>query len=255
MRPLIGIPPCLDESGRWRPGREYLYVDGAYARAVAEAGGLPVLLPLQGRAAELVARLDGLLVPGGDDLPPDRPYPAGVRFDLAPERQVAFDAALVDVALARDLPVLAICYGMQLLALRCGGALHFDLACDLPDAGPHRLADPDARHPLRVERGSRLAELFGDGPLAVNSRHHQAVADAGRARVSAVAEDGVAEALELPGPRFAVGVQWHPESMETEHRRRLFGGFLAACREARQEADGAPAAGAGGTRERRGKGR
>lgn len=229
MRPLIGIPPCLDESGHWRPGREYQYVDAAYARAVAEAGGLPVYLALQESAAEVVARLDGLLVPGGDDLPPDRPYPPEVRFETAPERQIAFDTALLDAALARDLPVLAICYGMQLLALRCGGALHFDLACDVPGAGPHRLSDPAARHALRVERGSRLAELCGEGPLAVNSRHHQAVADAGRARVSAVAEDGVAEALELPGPRFVVGVQWHPESMEAEHRARLFGGFLAAC--------------------------
>lgn len=233
MQPLIGIPPCLDESGRWRPGREYQYVDAAYARAVEEAGGIPVYLPLQARAADLVTRLDGLLVPGGDDLPPDRPYPADVRFDLAPERQVAFDTALLDAALARELPLLAICYGMQILALRCGGALHYDLACDRPGAGSHQLADPAARHLLRVERGTRLAELLGDGPLAVNSRHHQAVADAGRARVSAVAEDGIAEAIEVPGARFAVGVQWHPESMEVEHRRRLLGGFLAACREGR----------------------
>lgn len=229
MRPLIGIPPCLDERGRWRPGREYQYVDAAYARAVAEAGGVPVYLPLQDRAADLVARLDGLLVPGGDDLPPDRAYPPGVCFDPVPGRQIAFDGALLDAALARDLPVLAICYGMQLLALRCGGALHFDLPCDVPEAGPHRLSDPGARHALRVDAGTRLAEIFGRGPLAVNSRHHQAVAHPGRARVSAAAEDGVAEALEVPEQRFAVGVQWHPESMEAEHRARLFGAFLAAC--------------------------
>lgn len=233
MRPLIGIPPCLDERGRWREGREVQYVDTAYARATEEAGGVPVYLALQDRAAELVDHLDGLLVPGGDDLPPDRPYPPGVCFDLAPERQVAFDGALIDAALARDLPLLAICYGMQLLAVRCGGALHFDLACDLPTAGPHRLSEAAARHALRIEPGSRLAELLGEGPLAVNSRHHQAVADAGRARVSAVAEDGVVEALELPARRFAVGVQWHPESLDAEHRRRLFGGFVAACRSPR----------------------
>jgi putative glutamine amidotransferase len=236
MRPLIGIPPCLDEAGRWRASREYHYADAAYARAIAEAGGLPVLLPLQPDASALAARLDGLLLPGGDDFLPDAAragaYPAEVRFEPTPERQLAFDRALLAAALERDRPVLAICYGMQLLALHGGGRLHFDLPTDLPEAGPHRLAEPDGRHALRVEAGSRLAALLGAGATTVNSRHHQAVADAGKARIAARADDGVIEAIELPDHRFAVGVQWHPESMDAAHRERLFGPFVRACVEA-----------------------
>ena len=228
MRPLIGIPPCLDERGRWRSARDYHYVDAAYARAIDAAGGLPVYLPECADPAAALERLDGLLVPGGDDFPPDRPYPEGVLFDPAPARQRAADRALLEGALGRRLPVLGICYGMQLLALACGGSLHFDIASDLPDAGPHQL-DSQARHPVELADTSRLARLLGRRPM-VNSRHHQAVADAGRASVVGRARDGVVEALELDGGSFALGVQWHPESLDESHRASLFGALVEAAR-------------------------
>ena len=240
MRPLIGIPPCLDEQGRWRRSREYHYADAAYARAVAEAGGLPIYLPLQQDAAALAERLDGLLVPGGGDFVPERSYPAGVAFDPVPGRQLAFDRALLDAALERDRPVLGICDGMQLLALHSGGALHFDGATDVPGAAEHRLADPAARHAIRVEMPSRLGALLGGAEATVNSRHHQAVADAGSARVTARSGDGIVEAVELPGARFALGVQWHPESLDAEHRERLFGAFVRACAEDAKPAGDGP---------------
>ena|SRR2546422_8309291 len=239
MRPLIGIPPCLDERGRWRAAREYHYADAAYARAVAEAGGVPVYLPEQAEVAALAERIDGLLLPGGGDFAPDRAYPAGVRFDLVPERQLAFDRALLAATLERDRPVLGICYGMQLLAIHCGGALYFDVATDLPGAGEHRFSDPGARHEIRVEGASGLRSVLGADELPVNSRHHQAVADAGRARVTARSADGIAEALELPGARFALGVQWHPESLDARHRDQLFGALVRACdRGAKPAGDG-----------------
>ena len=156
MRPLIGIPPCLDERGRWRPTREYHYADAAYARAVAEAGGIPVYLPQQGDVAALAERLDGLLLPGGGDFAPERAYPSGVAFDLVPARQLAFDRALLAAALERDRPVLGICYGMQLLALHCGGALHFDVATDVPGAAEHRFARP-GRAPRDPRRAAEPA--------------------------------------------------------------------------------------------------
>ena len=229
MRPLIGIPPCLDERGRWRAEREYHYADAAYARAVAEAGGAPIYLPQQEDVAALADRIEGLLLPGGGDFAPDRAYPSGVSFDLVPDRQLAFDRALLAAAIERDRPVLGICYGMQLLALHCDGALHFDVATDVPGAAEHQLRDPHARHAIRVEPESALRGVLGAQEVPVNSRHHQAVADPGGSRVAARSADGLIEAVELPGTRFALGVQWHPESLDARHRERLFGALIHAC--------------------------
>lgn len=230
MRPLIGIPPCLDAQGRWKKGRTYQYVDVAYASAVADAGGLPVHLALGAEADAVVARLAGLLVPGGDDLPPPLPYPASVRFESAPAAQLAFDSAVIDAALSRGLPVLGICYGMQLLAARSGGSLHHDLPSDVPEAAAHQLDGPGARHRIAITSGSRLASILDALSADVNSRHHQAVATPGpRLRACAHSDDGVIEAIESPADCFVLGVQWHPETLEAEHRERLFGAFVRAC--------------------------
>jgi putative glutamine amidotransferase len=228
VQPLVGIPLCLDDRGRFRAGRTYHYVHAAYARAVEQAGGVPVYLPGQSDVGALVGRIDALLVPGGDDLPPPRPYPPEIRFDLVPEAQLAFDRALLDAALARGLPVLGICYGMQLLAYRAGGSFVYDIPSDRPAAGAHRLPEPGGRHPVTLEPGSRLAALVGLTSLAVNSSHHQAVAEPGHGlRVVARAADGIVEAIESTDPtRFVLGVQWHPERMDHEHRAALFGALL-----------------------------
>lgn len=238
MRPLIGIALCLDDRGRRRHGRTTHYLDAAYTRAVEVGGGVPLLLPLQRDAAALVDRIDGLLLPGGDDFPPPRPYPDDVDFELAPSKQIEFDGRLLDHAFARELPVLAICYGMQRLALHAGGSLHADIATDLPDAAEHRLAEDDGRHALQVEADSRLAGILGPAPGPVNSRHHQAVASAGALRVVARADDGVIEAIERETGPFCVGVQWHPEKLEGPHREQLLAAFVDACRHAR--GDGGP---------------
>lgn len=231
MRPLIGISLSLDEAGRRHPTRETARLDTRYARAVEEAGATPVLLPIQDDVAALVTRLSGLLIPGGRDFAPPRPYPPEVRFDLVPPALLAFDTRLLAAALERGLPVFGICYGMQLLALAGGGSLVFDIASDVPLSGTHRLPESDARHGLAIEPGSRLAGLLGDAAEAVNSHHHQGVAAVGRGqRISARADDGLIEAIEGVGEGFSLGVQWHPERMPDPHRERLFGGFVAACR-------------------------
>ncbi|MBW1686850.1 MAG: gamma-glutamyl-gamma-aminobutyrate hydrolase family protein [Deltaproteobacteria bacterium] len=231
MQPLIGIPPCLDERGRWRAGRTYQYIDVDYARAVEQAGGAPLYLPLQADAEPLAARIEGLLLSGGDDFPPEAPYPEGVRFDPVPTAQAAFDRRLLAAALARGLPVLAICYGMQLLALHHGGSLHYHIPSDVPEAGPHRLPEPDGRHIVRIVPGSRLATALGVAEDMVNSLHHQGVAEPGAGlHVCARSKDGLIEAIERAEPPFCVGVQWHPEKMRGPHRERLFRAFVAASR-------------------------
>jgi len=231
MPPIVGISQCLDDRGRWRQGRDYVYIDLAYARCVEATGGVPIHLPLQRGAAELVERIDALLIPGGDDFLPESsgPYPAGV-FDATPRAQLDFDSQLVDAALARGIPILGICYGMQLLALRHGGSLHYHLPTDLPDAASHQLPENDGRHPLRVEPGSRLAAILGDAPAPVNSLHHQAVATPGDGlRICARSPDGVIEAIEAADEAFVMGVQWHPEKLEDDERLLLVRALLAAC--------------------------
>jgi putative glutamine amidotransferase len=230
VRPLIGIPPVHADRGGLSPGRAIATLDLRYPRAVESMGATPVCLPLQQDADSLVDRLDGLLVPGGGDFLPERSYPPGVEFDATSPAQLDFDARVLARALERGIPVLGVCYGMQLLAVHHGGSLHYDIATDLPGARAHRLPEPEGRHALRIERGTRLAEILDGDGAAVNSRHHQAVAEVGAGlRVCARAEDGVIEAVERVDAPFCIGVQWHPERMEPEHRERLFGAFVRAC--------------------------
>jgi len=228
MGPRIGIPLCLDERGRWKIGRDYHYIDAAYAQAVERAGGTAFYLPPRCDPAAVLSQFDGLLLPGGDDLLPPEPYPPGVGFDPVPDAQLASDSALLAAAIARERPVLAICYGLQILALSAGGRLHYDIGTDLPDAGEHRLDEHSGRHGVQVVPDSRLASALGGGSLRVNSLHHQAVASPGNGmRVCARADDGLIEAIERVDPPFCIGVQWHPEKLVDG--AALFRAFVGAC--------------------------
>jgi putative glutamine amidotransferase len=230
MRPLIGVSMCLDDRGRYHARRETQHIDRAYARAIEESGGVPVLLPIQGAPASLLASIDGLVLPGGGDFVPQTPYPENVRFDPLPHALERFDRALLAGVRELEIPFLGICYGMQLLVLERGGRLHHDLATDVPEAGDHRLPEPEGRHPLSVLPGTRLSEVLAPTTQLVNSRHHQAVADPGpELRVCARAEDGVIEAVEDASAAFCLGVQWHPEGLDGPHRKALFGALVAAA--------------------------
>jgi putative glutamine amidotransferase len=213
--PLIGLTVYREDAawGVWNQRADLL--PAQYAEAVTSAGGVPVLLPptdAPGAAAAAVARLDGLVISGGADVDPERygadPHPrtAGWR----PDRD-AWETALLDAADAVDLPVLGVCRGMQLMAVHAGGSLDQHT----PDLVGHEEHSPggDAFGVVAVstESGSRVASLVGPS-LDVSCHHHQSVALHPGFTPSARAADGTLEAMEAPGDRFCVAVQWHPET-------------------------------------------
>jgi putative glutamine amidotransferase len=242
-RPRIGIPLSLDDRGRWRAERAYHYIDRRYADAIDRAGGLPIHLPIQSHVEDLVAGLDGLLLPGGDDFPSQTPLAPEIEalLDLVPAEQLAFDRLLFETARGRGLPILGICYGMQLMAIAMGGGLDAHLPSQRPEAGPHKLA-PDARHPVTIEPGTLLGEIAGTGAALVDSSHHQGVRAPGQGqRVVARSHDGIIEAIEAEPQAeagadarapFLLGVQWHPERLREPFSDRLFRSFIEAARSA-----------------------
>ena len=198
---------------------------GPYEEALREAGIEPVRNP------ESLASLDGLLLSGGTDVNPVHYGQGRLRYSESPDdARDALELRLVREALAADLPVLAICRGLQLLNVALDGTL----IQHLPSTNVHRVKAKNAetgRHPgahrLRVEPNTRLAEIIGAGEHEVNSRHHQAVDPNKLGKgliVSATADDGVIEAIEKPGATFVVAVQWHPEDrvLVNEADRKLF---------------------------------
>jgi len=196
-----------------RPVRPAVKLLTDYADAVRGAGGTPLILP-PGTPVEaaLLDGFDAAVVTGGAfDIHP-RHYGATVegRLDGPSEDRTGTELALCRWCLDQDLPVLGICGGLQALAVAAGGTLIQDIGSDVPDALEHEQPTDPARPWHPVEATGWLAEQLGS-ELQVNSTHHQAVLDPGPFDVVARAPDGVIEALRLPGHRFCVGVQWHPE--------------------------------------------
>jgi putative glutamine amidotransferase len=240
MRPLIGIP-CATVR---RAGTQPPLQAGAplYVRAVEEAGGIPVLLPLYDDpvcVTDLQGKLDGVLLAGGGDVDP-RCYAQDPRPETQPPDAARdqVELALVAAAIRWRIPVLGICRGMQVLNVARGGTLYQDIRAQMPGAQRHE-TPPGRRgeccHPIELAVDSRLGTILGGREHMVNSSHHQAVARAGTGVVFvASAPDGVIEALELPDHPFALGVQFHPERLyhADTRMRGLFVALVHACQTA-----------------------
>ena len=222
------------------PPRSELALGERYLEAVRTAGGLPVILaPVRTGAVDaLLERLDGLCLSGGPDLHPHH-YGASEHPELGPTEPELdrFELALARRAIARRLPVLAICRGMQVMNVARGGTLHQHLR-DLGGDLDHRQSVAGATHAVELLPESRLARLLGGAQLAVNSYHHQGIDELGDGlRVVGRAPDGVIEAVEGSSSAFVFGVQWHAEAMiERPEQLALFEALARAGAERAQRA-------------------
>ena len=211
-RPLIAVNGQLTAGDA--PG---LKLANRYCEAVLAAGGVPLAIPPVGGPADvrrLLERVDGLLLTGGDDFAMERLGlgPTHPSADPVPAAKQDLDVELARAALELQLPVLGICYGMQLLALVEGGDLFQHLPEDRPGSRSH---SGSVRHGVAVEPGTKLAGVLGLEQHEVISRHHQAVSRVGSPwRIAARDDQGLIEAIERDGHPFALGVQWHPELAE-----------------------------------------
>lgn len=210
-----------------------------YIRAILQAGGTPVLLPNQlGEAEwqEVYSRLDGILFTGGGDIEPGlfggQAHPRVGELD--PERD-RLELPLLRFVVSQEKPFLGICRGLQVTNVALGGTLYTHIEDQHPGALKHDWYPDIPRdtlaHPVRVEEGSRMAEILGEPLLQVNSLHHQGIKDLAPAlKAVAYAPDGIIEAVELPDHRFGLAVQWHPEWLtDQEPMRKLFRAFVQAA--------------------------
>jgi putative glutamine amidotransferase len=234
-RPIIGVTLDSEQPGGYSKYPWYAMRQN-YVDAIVAAGGLPMALPHDAAlAADYLDRIDALVVTGGAfDVDPAL-YGDGDRHATVTlkEGRTAAEMALTQGALARDLPVLGICGGEQLLAVALGGTLVQHIPDSVADALEHEQPNPrhEPGHPVAVVIGTLLHRIVGATQMHVNSAHHQAVRAPGTyAVVNATAPDSVIEGLEDTRYRFCLGVQWHPEFFIDPGDRRIFDAFIAACR-------------------------
>jgi putative glutamine amidotransferase len=238
-RPLIGVTMGREKSQRFF-GLSLYIMNQTYVRSLENLGALPVMIPLNMTEATLYGtfqRLDGLFLPGGEDIDPsnygEERHPLLGATDRERDRT---ELLLTRWALQAGMPVLGVCRGVQMINVACGGTLTQDLHSEHPDLDKHDYFPPSFErfrisHGIAIEPDSRLAHAMGQ-VHEVNSMHHQGIDQVGYGlRVVARAEDGLPEALEAPHLPFAVGVQWHPEELSKTDQMsaNLFYDFVCAA--------------------------
>lgn len=233
-RPVIGITLDSEAPGGYSNLPWYALREN-YADAVAAAGGLPLPLPHKpDRAAEYLDLIDGLVITGGAfDVDPSL-FGAGERHPtvITKDRRTAFELAVTRGAIERDLPVLGICGGQQLLHVVLGGQLIQHIPDEVPEALAHEQPNPrdEPGHSVAVKPGTLLHRIVGTERLDVNSAHHQAAkGEPDGVIINAVAPDGVIEGIEAVDRKFCIGVQWHPEYGVSAGDAAIFQAFIKAA--------------------------
>ena len=226
-RPVIGIT-TYNEPASWGAWVKVpaAQVQWAYVDQVQRAGGLAVLLPPDDIDTGIIDRLDGLVLTGGADVDArlygDEPHATA---DAPRVLRDASEIALYRAAMARGLPILGICRGLQIMCVAEGGSLHQHLFDLVGDWSHREFPGTFVTHTATFDAGSRIAEILGTTHTEVNSSHHQSVRDPGRLTVTGWAHDETVEVCEDPSRPFVLGVQWHPEVLDDP---RLFQALVAA---------------------------
>jgi putative glutamine amidotransferase len=235
MKPVIGITTFQSVNANGHPT---ILMMQSYVKAVIEAGGVPVLIPsliVENGWDVLYSRLDGILFSGGGDIglaySPGEPHP---RIDDVDPVRDSIEWKMVHAAASDGKPFLGICRGCQVMNVALGGTLYTHLPDQLPNALDHSYPSNMRTvlvHELKIEEGTRVAEIFGEPIIKVNSLHHQGLKDiAPSLRVAGHAPDGLVEAIELPDHPFGLAVQWHPEWLvDLEGTKNLFRRFVEAA--------------------------
>jgi len=233
-RPLIGITAWYDYD------TESTYIKRGYIEGVNIAGGLAILLPPapgKDRVLDMVQRCDGFLLSGGGDIDAKYFNERNLPFngELSPYRD-PMEIIITREAVKQNKPIFGICRGIQIMNVALGGTIYQDIHSQIKDRQLYKHQQEAPKwypiHRIKIENDSKLKEWFGQEYVEVNSFHHQAVKDVAEGfKVSARAGDGIIEAIEYTGHKFAVGVQWHPELMwqKNELFLRLFRQFVSAC--------------------------
>jgi putative glutamine amidotransferase len=228
MKPHIGISGniLVDQTGPF-PGYKRAYVNQDYIEAVTLAGGIPFILPIiedKEQIKQQMEQIDGLVLSGGQDVDPflygEEPSP--LLGDIFPKRDI-YEKYLIQYALKQEKPILAICRGMQILNVACGGTLYQDISLLAGTSIKHNQYNHPSlpTHSVILQKGTRLFQLYGER-IVTNSFHHQAIQQVAPGfQIAASAKDGVIEAIEKEGDPFVVGIQWHAEMMAKEDKCML----------------------------------